>query len=207
MLSQIANSMQLSNMSTDELKRELGRGLSITADYLRYLATVWQELSVRSVDVSDLRHGLMEYLPAIANKMVHPELVINYAGKRTLLTALSRLPYETQDGLVSSGHVTISKIDGEQHQEVQMSLLDMTAADVYRVFGDGYIRTPAEQYKQALMLAKPRKALLRKTNNVKIDKDTGMVKISNKTVDPKLLITVLSEMYGIDLHKVIGKGA
>ena len=198
------NQAQLSAMSTDDLKRELARGLSITADYLRYLSTVYQELVRRGIDVSDLRHGLMEYLPAIANKLMHPELVINYAGQKTLLSALSRLPYDVQDNLAQTGHVTIAKTDGDMPQEVQVSLYDLSAADVYRVFADGYIRTPQEQYKQ-MVLSKPPKKTARKTSNVKIDKDTGMVKISSNVVEPKLLLTVLGEMYGLDLHKIIGE--
>ncbi len=195
---------QLSTMTNDDLKRELSRGLSITAEYLSYLASIWQELTRRGVNLSDLRHGLMEYLPAIANKLMHPELVINYAGQKTLLAALSRLPYSAQNDFAKNGFVSVAKIDGDGSQEVQASLSDLTAADVYRIFGEGYVRTPAEQYKHSLLQQKKPKKITRKTSNVKLDTETGMVKVSNNTVDPKLLLTVLGELYGVDLHQVIG---
>ena len=53
-------------MPTPDLREELARALTITADSLMYLAAVWKELEQRGEDLSDLRTGLGVYVPLIA---------------------------------------------------------------------------------------------------------------------------------------------
>ncbi|MCW7763391.1 hypothetical protein [Photorhabdus luminescens] len=139
----------IASASVDDLKRELGRALDITADYIRYLGEIWRELESRGEDLSELRHGLLAYLPLVANNTVDPRLIINYAGQKTLLAALARLPIKQQQDIADSGYVSIAKeTNGEgKFTEVQVKLTELKANDIYTIFGEDRIRTPAEQIK------------------------------------------------------------
>ncbi|MEC5504976.1 hypothetical protein P9911_003815 [Klebsiella oxytoca] len=134
----------LSTMTTEDLKSELVRGLEITARHLRHLAAIWRELETRGEDLSDIRHGLLTYMPLIANETVLPELVVNYAGQKTLLSALSVLPINEQQEIVKTGFV---KTVTENGDEIETPASQLRAAEIHRIFDLKMqrIRTPDEQ--------------------------------------------------------------
>lgn len=186
----------LSVVSTDDLKRELARGLEITAKHLVYLAKVWRELETRGEDLSDIRHGLLAYLPMIASESVEPSLVVNYAGQKTLLTALTTLPIETQRVIAETGHITIVNKDGD---EVQTPVSKIKAVDIYRIIDPASQRilTPDEQRKRIAATSEQRITRQRITSIVgfeNIDGDEVMV-ISGKRVKVNKVLNSLKKQY------------
>ena len=167
---------ELQAMSTEALKAQLAKAVSITAEYLGYIAMVWQELERRGEDMTAMRHGLMTYVPMIANKELDARVVVNYAGQKTLIAVMSNLPLEEQQALLERGSVDIVDLDEDKQQRVRtVALGDLTAAQVYQAFGDGELRSAPQQYQLLLMRDKAgmRKSGKRPrvTSNLKIDGD------------------------------------
>ncbi|UOO77907.1 hypothetical protein LVJ85_05455 [Neisseria sp. Dent CA1/247] len=167
--------INVSELSTAELKERLAAAVSITAEYLTYIAAVWQELEKRGEDMSSLRHGLMAYIPMIANKRLDARVVVNYAGQKTLIASLASLPIERQQQLIEKGSIDIVELSDDKQQLVRsVELSQLTAAQVYQAIGDGYIKKPDEQYQMLLVRdshkakAKPKRTY-RMTSNVKIE--------------------------------------
>ncbi|EAX7621589.1 hypothetical protein KWA75_004590, partial [Salmonella enterica] len=134
----------LSTVSTDVLRQELTRGLEITARHLYHLAKIWRELESRGEDLSDIRHGLLSYLPLIAGGKIIPEIVINYAGQKTLLAALAAMPLSVQRQIADTGYVDTVSDTGEV---VAVPVASLRAAEISKIFdfNAGSVRTAQEQ--------------------------------------------------------------
>lgn len=76
---------QIEQASIVELKQELSRTLKVTSQYLVYMSMIWSQLNKMGVDLSGLKSGLFEYVPLIATNKLNPDLVIEFAGNKTLL--------------------------------------------------------------------------------------------------------------------------
>lgn len=165
----------IAEMDTQQLKQELAKTLNITADYLVYIAAIWQELEMRGEDMSSLQHGMMAYIPMIATKQLDARLVVDYAGQKTLLSALAKLPYHQQIKLAQSGTVDITELSPDGSQIINTTCLsDLSARQVYQVFGDGELKTPEQQYRillarEAVRKTIPGKKTYRMTSNIKPD--------------------------------------
>ena len=131
-------------MPTDELRKRLAEAIGLTARTLSYLAVVWAELERRGDDLSDLRGGLMTYLPLIAAGRLDPELVVRCAGQATLLKLASEAPMEDQRRLLAQG-ARIVEIDGDAITERAVPVEALTVAQVRRVFASDGLRSPADQ--------------------------------------------------------------
>jgi len=198
-MNQIAKINNLHSATNEQLKQELGRALDITADYLSYLSEIWRELESRGEDLSGLRHGLMAYIPLIANRQVDSRIVVNYAGQKTLLSAISKLPIEEQAEIARTGHVTVAQsTEDGRVQEVQVNVADMRAADVHRVFGENGIRTPEQQLKvqKHLENSQPRKHI---TSIIHYDQKDGedLLVISGKRVRLSSVISSICDRKGL----------
>ena len=209
-MNELAQANDLKNISTGKLKQELAKSLDITASHLNYLAKIWAELEARGEDLSELRRGILLYLPLIANNKVDSRIVIGYAGQKTLLSALSRLPLDEQSKLVDSGYVTTVNLDDDGGKvEVQKELSKLTASEVYKVFSDDDIRSPDEQYKliavkESQALTRPKKNY-RKARRVSFDKDAGVLIVSNVSADMSRVVEQVSQYYGVNLMAFINK--
>lgn len=197
----LMSKQQIYAASIEDLKRELARGLEITAERLRYVAEIWQELHRRGEDLSDLRSGLMEYIPLIATQQVDPNLVIACAGHKTLLSALSRLPIEKQNEIAKSGAIEIAHLNENGEKiVVEKTLANLRADDIYYAFGDGYLRNTSEQIKLRLKhsakLRTPKKP--RKTSNIRFNNDGATMRIGTNTVNIEQLIETLKERFIIE---------
>ncbi|MFZ7136641.1 hypothetical protein ACLSZP_09615 [Avibacterium avium] len=180
------NLSAISAMSVDDLKNELAKTLTVTAEYLGYVAAIWQELEFRGEDLSHLRHGMMTYIPLIATKQLDARLVVNYAGQKTLLSSLSRLPIEQQQKLIASNIIDVVDIDADNKQVIKkIALSDLTAAQIYQVLGDGEIKRPDQQYQNLLVKQKinqklsPKKTY-RMTKNIKLSDDKKVLIVAGK---------------------------
>ncbi len=132
---------------TEQLRQELMQAIGITARTLGYLAQVWAELERRGEDLSDLRSGLMVYLPLIAEGRLDPELVVRCAGQAGLLKAAAEVPLEEQRRMLEHGVALLEAGDDGSVAEVLRPVERLTAPEVRRVFAGSTIRRPAEQAK------------------------------------------------------------
>lgn len=137
---------EITQWDTARLRSELTRALTLTAAGLAYLATIWNELTRRGEDLSDLRSGLATYLPLIANGTLAAEAVVQFAGQRGLLNRLAHRPIDEQRRLAAGEPVPVVVGDEER----MLAARQLTMRQIAIVFDDeGRVRTPIEQ-RQAL---------------------------------------------------------
>lgn len=162
-------------MTIQDLKSELAKTLTVTAEYLMYIAAIWRELESRGEDLSELRHGMMTYIPLIATNQLDARLVVNYAGQKTLLSSMAKLPLKEQQKLAEKGTLDVVILGDDNQQLIkEVKISDLTASQVYQAIGDGKIKTPEQQYQILLVRNKMRskskpKKTYRLTQNLKID--------------------------------------
>lgn len=130
---------------TERLRAELVAALAWTAARLRHLAAVWAELDRRGEDLSELRRGLVYYLPLIASGAVSAEAVVQFAGSKTLLDAVARLPAEQQRELAAGGSVLLVIAGANGYERRSLPAHALTAAQVRQVFGERHVRNESEQ--------------------------------------------------------------
>lgn len=140
------NVTDLTSFSTEELRQALVQTIEVSALHILRMAFIWRELERRGVDLSDLRTGLFEHLPAIAAGRLDAGLVVRLAGKPSLLRRVQALPITEQRALAERGVVPIARLsaDGRAITE-QVPIERLNAAQVNRVFINGRIVDPARQ--------------------------------------------------------------
>ena len=199
----LLNKSDLATTSTDNLKLEFAKILKVTADNLAYMSVIWQELHQRGVDLSGLTGGLMEYMPLIASNQLDPHLVVSYAGNKTLLSYLSKLPIGEQETLAKNGSVNIVEIDAD-HQKIikNVDLNNIRSSQIFQVFDvNKGIRSEQEQY-ELLIVKKSvsKKQKLQQITKVKIEDDK--IIIGDKFISVKTLLQALSQNTGKDYFSV-----
>lgn len=200
------NNKQLKTVSTEELKRHLASSLEVTARHLQYMAGIWRELEERGEDLSSLRHGIAAYLPLIAHDRVDASIVIKYAGQKTLLSALASLPIGEQRQIAETGYVLVARTtDSDKAETVEVPLSRLAAAEVFQVFSDDGLRSPEDQIRfiERRNIRAPTTRYVRKARRVKIDKEAGVLLVSNSAADIDRVVDQLSEFYGVDLAQLI----
>lgn len=182
-------------LDTAILRQQLADSLTLTAHALAYLARVWAELERRGEDLSDLRTGLSLYLPAIAAGKLDARLVVQYAGKRMLLDAASRLPLEEQQRLLETDAVSVVTVDAAGERQVaQTPLGRLRSADIRFVFAEDRVRSIEEQYHlrslSALRGRKTKRPPLR-------------LKVGKRAIPLEQVLDALSALYGCDARAVL----
>ncbi|NOZ98064.1 MAG: hypothetical protein GXO52_09955 [Gammaproteobacteria bacterium] len=205
------NKDQIELATIDVLKAELSRTLKVTSQYLVYMSMIWAELNKRGVDLSGLKSGLFEYIPLIAMNKLNPDLVIEFAGNKTLLSALSRVPIEQQNWIAETKSVAFAKI-GDNQEKIE-TVLDLTKAkphEIYQVFGGEMgIRNVNQQY--ALILSrnedkkpKQRQGRSKTYKTVGFDKNREYMLLSDSSkVKLDTVIDRLGELYSVDLKEIL----
>ncbi len=145
-VNQLPTAYELNNMSVQQLRAELARSLTMSAQHLAYLATIWSELEKRGEDLSDLRTGLAVYLPQIAAGRLDASAVIRFAGQPTVLRSISTLPLDEQRALAEGKSVEVLTIghDGG-YTATSMPAYALTATQARMVFDTEKIRSITEQ--------------------------------------------------------------
>jgi hypothetical protein len=145
-LRQASDRDSLAALSTDELRDELTRSLSLTAQHLSRLALVVRLLEERGEDLSDLRIGLLGYLRQIAYGQIVPEIVVRYAETPSLLRRIASLPIPDQRRLASGDtiEVVVRRDDGSFDRR-RVDPLFLGRSQLRQVFDSGRIRDEAEQ--------------------------------------------------------------
>ena len=140
----------LATASTEELLDALHVGLRATAAGLYRMARIIAKLQDRGVDLSPWKDTpLFRFLPAVASGALMPELLVRYGHNETFMAAFADLVPEDQEKLAAERPVfqTVVRSDRDRtgYATVWLRPHEMTAFQLRRVFGDGRIRTPAEQ--------------------------------------------------------------
>lgn len=189
--------LELASVSTSELRTELARGLTLTADTLYRLGLIWQELERRGEDLSDLRHGLARTLPLIAAGRLAAEAVVAFAGRPLLLRAIEGVPLDRQRSLAAGEPVHV--IDPTAPDAVQqMPLAVLPAAAVRLVFGDGEIRSPDAQRLALRPRAKKRREEPGYRYRPRYDREAGVMTVGRMTVRLEDLLAELAAAAGPD---------
>lgn len=188
-------------LTIDQLKQELKKALAITAEHLQYLAAVWKELEKRGEDLSHLKTGLAGYLPMIASGQIDSNLIVKYAGRRTVLSALAKLPIEQQREIANDGHLTIVTLDenGKRH-DIQRQIDQLSQAELFQAISDRGLRDPDKQF---LLLSNksPRKKSVKNTiRTATVEKHDNEIffRFGSKRIKEDYLISVIAKQYGID---------
>jgi hypothetical protein len=135
----------LADLSTADLRAELARGLTMTAESLTRLGLIWAELESRGEDLSDLRSGMAYYLPLIAGRALAAEAVVAFASRPTLLKAMIGLSFDRQRAIAGGEPVHLVVMTDEGYDTKPVPAAALTAAQVRQVFGEGAERPASDQ--------------------------------------------------------------
>lgn len=183
----------LSAMSTADLRAELSRGLSLTAQHFGRLAVIWGELERRGEDLSDLRRGLGARIPQIAAGLLAAEIVVAFASRPAVLDAMVGIPLDRQRDLAAGGTVAVLAPQGVEAESVALSSLP--PAVVRLVFAGGVERTPQEQ-RAAIVARRPKKAKASDTGyryRPVVDRERRVVRIGKMEVPVESILAAFAE--------------
>lgn len=209
----LLNSNQIQSATNEQLKDELARSLKITSDYLVYMSLIWSELNKRGFDLSELKSGLFQYIPLIATNQLDARLVVEFAGNKTLLSALSRLEIHQQAQIADTKIVPFVYLNDDDTKVVtELDLTKAKATEIYQVFGgESGFRNADQQYvllmnrQQAKNKTEKSHIKQRKTySKVGFDKNNRYMMLGD---DSKILLDTvfsrLSEHYNIDVKEIL----
>jgi hypothetical protein len=140
----VDDARDLTQISTEDLRRELSAALTITADAVARMARIWRELERRGEDLSALRSGIGMYLSAVAAGRLLAEAVVRLAGNRYALKAIASLTLDEQRRLLEVGTIQVVRSDGEVVDVPIHRLSSLDAARAIDVVA-GRVKSPAEQ--------------------------------------------------------------
>lgn len=190
-MNELTTRNDLAELTVEQLRAELSRGLTLTATTLTRLGAVWAELERRGENLSDLRIGLARTLPLIASGRLAAEAVVAFAGRPMVLRSLEGVPLDEQRRLADGQPIPIY-LPGASSPE-SLPLARIPSAAVSRVIVDGTIRTPAEQ---RLALRQRKAAKPQRHYAVSVDRDNRTLKVGNMTVPLASVIAAMAEAAG-----------
>lgn len=135
----------LTSLSSEDLRRELQSAALGVAQQLLRLAAIIRVLEERGEDLSDVKVGMVRYLRRIAYGQVLPEIVTTYADYPLLLNRLTTLPLPDQERIAKGESLAVMIQTASGPDTRLVAPMNMTAEQVYQVFGDGRVRSDAEQ--------------------------------------------------------------
>jgi hypothetical protein len=181
----------LTGLSVPDLKRELARGLQLSADALLYVAAVWRELEARGEDLTEFKTGIGRAIPLIAAGRLAAEAVVAFAGRPGVLDALAGLPLARQRELAAGG--TVSVLTPEAATATAVPLAALPAQAVRLVFADGVERTP-EQQRAALVARRPRRERgPARQYRVNVDRDRRVVRVGRMEIPVETVLAAFAE--------------
>lgn len=193
----------MSKSTTAKLKKALSAGLSISAKQLGYLALIWKELENRGEDLSALKSGLAIYLPLIADDRLDPEVIVRFAGQKTLLAKAMGLSLLEQRKLLKRKTVELVSLDEQGDRVIdRRPLTQLSGAEVRQVLSESGIRNSDKQFE--LLITKPsgkktKKGRARVSRKVTFDQvnNEELISISGKRIKPQVLFEAIEGHYGI----------
>lgn len=196
-----SDAAELGSLSTADLRAELHRVLSVTAESLRRLAVIVRILEERGEDLSDLRLGLISYLRRIAYGQLVPELVVRYASHHELLRHAASLPMPDQERLANGEQVPlVVRVAGGQHEVRMADPSNMRREQITQVFGPHGLRDPDEQtlILDARSDEKSGDVPRLKCGEITVDRRRGRLIIRNKPFTPAEILAALAALHGDD---------
>lgn len=192
----VISGLELSRIPTADLKSELARGLTLTAEVLTRLGLIWQELERRGEDLSDLRQGLARTLPLIAAGLLAAEAVVSFAGRPAILRTLEGVPLDQQRAFASGEPLAV--IDPTNPERVEsLPLAQLPAAAIRLAIVGGEIRSPEVQ-RLSFRTRRPRRQEPERIYRPRYDRQTGMVTIGRMQLRLADLLAELSAAAGPD---------
>lgn len=180
----------LKEMTTANLKRELVRGLNLSAEALTNVAAVWHELEQRGENLAEFRSGIGRNIPLIASGRLAAEAVVAFIDRPAVLKAIEGLPLNRQRELATDG--TVNVLPPGSTQPSLMRIATMRADAIRLVFSNGIERTPDEQRAAIVVRPKTTKDDGKKFR-VQVDRVRRTVKVGNTTVPLETVIAALAE--------------
>lgn len=129
-------------LSQDDLRSFYDQSIGATVAGLTNAAIAYAEMKNRGMDISFITKKWAAALELISGRGLKPELVIKFFGDTDLLKCLAAIVPEDQEKLIPP-EVKIPVLFGTQ--VVNMPPAGLSENQRKQVFGDGRIRTPAEQ--------------------------------------------------------------
>ena len=183
-------------VSTPELRQELARGLTLTAEHLTKLGVIWAELERRGEDLSELRHGLARTLPLIAAGRLAAEAVVAFAGRPAILRAIDGVPLDRQRAYAAGEEVdVINPTDPSTVHRV--SLESLPAAAIRLVFAHGEVRSPQAQ-RLALSPRRREKPKAERSFRPAYDPESGIITVGNMRVKLQDMLSAFAAASGPD---------
>jgi len=180
----------LSGQSVADLRSELARGLTLTAEHFARLATIWGELERRGEDLSDLRRSIGGRISQIAAGLLAAEAVVAFYSRPSVLDALVGVPLTRQRELAAGG--TVAVLVPETATAEQVPLAALPPATIRLVIADGVERTP-EQQRAALVARRPKKGKEGRSYRPVVDRERRVVRIGRMEVPVESLLAAFAE--------------
>lgn len=189
-------SINLKSLETPELKQLLSAAVSVTAQYIQFIARVWHELESRGEDLSELRSGLMRYLPLVHDGKLDASVVISFAGQQLLLREIALMPVDEQKRL--AGGEKIPLVTQNAAGDFSTTLVDVKtlhARHYAQVFNMGELRTEQEQM---AILSKPaqRKRRHQKVRRKKVHFEQDVFRCGQTRILAEDVLDALSNISG-----------
>ncbi len=208
----LLNQNQIQAASIEQLKAELSQSLKITSDYLVYMSLIWNELNRRGVDLSELKSGLFQYIPLIATNQLEAALVVEFAGNKTLLSALSRLPIDQQKEIAISKKIPFVELgDSLEMIETELDLMTAKPRQIYQVLGGEVgFRDTNQQYlylkSKNNLKRHPKKRPRTTLSNLQYDENNEYLLLGDDhRVKVEKLLDSIGELYNIDMFEVMSR--
>ena len=193
---------QLIQMSTHDIKEELTKVLTVTAENLAYMAMLWRELEERGEDLSGIKGGMMEYIQLIAAKRIDARLVVEYAGRKTLLNYLSKLSTSEQQKIIETGKVDIVIENDGEYFHKSLSLVDADISQISQAFdpfSKSGLRSEAKQIEMMEAKASPKAIRKRRITKVEIDPKSKTLIAGGKNIMLESVLEAIEKAYNIKI--------
>lgn len=179
---------RLAKMTTEDLRRELGEAIGLTARAIARVAVIWDELTRRGEDLSGYKFALRDYMHAVASGRLLPEAVAQLAGRIRTLDLVAQLPVEEQQRLVDGDPVELLTADGV----VQKPLSDLTWPEAARIIRNGHILSPQEQeIAMSRMQAARRRSRRGRPPRILVDTAAGELRVGTASVPVERVLAAL----------------
>jgi hypothetical protein len=188
---------EIVSRTTEELYAEFEGLFGRTVTNLIRMAEVVAELERRNADLSRLRCSMVGHLRRIAAKQLLPEAVLAFQFRPAILNSVAQLPVAEQQRLVESPEVEVYMPGTDATETVELENLHINQARA--VFGNGRIRTPAEQRVYmcgAVGMNKEEPAPVQRTFRVRPDKTKGGVWVGQAFVKAPEIVAALADLAG-----------
>jgi hypothetical protein len=181
-------------MGTEELRTELVKHLSVTAEDILRLAVLIKVLESRGEPIENIKVGLIHHLRRIAEGILLPEALVRFGGRPHLLNAISRMPAGEQKKLADGEYVKmVVRHPGGDFDTRMVDPLLLRAGQLSLVFAQDRVRSEHEQIVMMEDRLKP-VARVQKVGYMTLDYERGGVMVGAKFIPQSDLHEALQKL-------------